>query len=58
MQFATLVLVVEPFLAKGQITTHRVSDGQHRLYVVGCIERHMITNALHGGAIDTQGILQ
>ena len=58
VQFATLVLVVEPFLAEGKVMAHGVSDGQHRLYVVGCIECHVIAYALHGGAIDTQGILQ
>ena len=58
VQFATLVLIVEPFLAEGQITTHRVGDGQHRFYVIGCIECQVVFDALHGGAIDTQGILQ
>ena len=58
MCLAFLVLPVEPLLAEGQVRTHRVGDSQHRLYIVRCIECHVVFDALHGGAVDTQGILQ
>ena len=57
-QVALLVLPVEPLFAKGLIRTHRIGDGQHRLYVIRYIEGRMVLDALHGGAVDTQGVLQ
>ena len=46
-----------PLLAKGKVGTRGIGDGEHRLYIVRRIERHMVVDATDGGTIEQHGVL-